>query len=112
MHCAQATTLPGSNSSQREPLRSQNINPPVRRQPMTNLVFTDEELKELATAPGDRAAAALDRGDTAAAREIASGSVDLHFSTRDIYLAWNTLTLGYIEREFGAQTLERSVPAC
>jgi hypothetical protein len=79
---------------------------------MTNLVFTEDELKELATAPGDRAAAALDRGDMAAAREIASGSVDLHFSTRDIYLAWNTLTLGYIEREFGAQALERSVPAC
>jgi hypothetical protein len=78
---------------------------------MTNLVFTEEELRELATAPGDRAAAALDRGDTAAARAIAAGSVDLHFSTRDIYLLWNTLTLGYIEREFGAAALEQSVPA-
>jgi hypothetical protein len=78
---------------------------------MTNPEFTTDELRELATAPGDRAAAALDRGDAATAREIAASSVDLHFSTRDIYLLWNTLTLGYIEREFGAAALERSVPA-
>ncbi len=78
---------------------------------MTDLVFTEDELRQLATSPGDRAAAALDRGDLAAARDIAAQSVDLHFSTRDIYLLWNTLTLGYIEREFGADALRRSVPA-
>lgn len=77
----------------------------------SDLTFTPQELQELATAPGDRAAAALDRGDVAAAREIAAASVDLHFSTRDIYLLWNTLTLGYIEREFGPAALEQSVPA-
>lgn len=78
---------------------------------MSDLVFDKSELQELATAPGDRAAAALDRGDLAGAREIAAASVDLHFSTRDIYTLWNTLTLGYIEREFGAEALETSVPA-
>jgi hypothetical protein len=78
---------------------------------MTDLTFTPDELTELATAPGDRAAAALDRGDVAEARAIAAASVDLHFSTRDIYLLWNALTLGYIERTFGAEALEASVPA-
>jgi hypothetical protein len=78
---------------------------------MSELVFEEEELRQLATAPGDRAAAALDRGDVAGAREIAAASIDLHFSTRDIYTLWNTLTLDYIAREFGAGALARSVPA-
>jgi hypothetical protein len=78
---------------------------------MSDLVFNEEELLELATAPGDRAMAALDRGDIAAAREIAEGSIDLHFSTRDIYTLWNTLTLDYIQREFGSEALVESVPA-
>jgi hypothetical protein len=78
---------------------------------MSELVFDEAELHELATAPGDRAMAALDRGDIAAAREIAEGSIDLHFSTRDIYTLWNTLTLDYIQREFGSEELFESVSA-
>jgi hypothetical protein len=78
---------------------------------MSELVFDAAELHDLATAPGDRATAALDRGDIAAAREIAEGSIDLHFSTRDIYTLWNTLTLDYIQREFGQEALVESVPA-
>jgi len=78
---------------------------------MSELVFDKAELRELATAPGDRAVAALDRDDVASAREIAASSVDLHFSTRDIYTLWNTLTLDYIEREFGSDALAQSVPA-
>ena len=42
---------------------------------MSDLVFDKSELQELATAPGDRAVAALDRGDLAGAREIAAASV-------------------------------------
>lgn len=78
---------------------------------MTDLVFTKDELAELATAPGDRAKAALDRGDVAAARAIAAESIDAHFSTRDIYTAWNSLTVSYIEREFGTQALRDSAAA-
>jgi hypothetical protein len=78
---------------------------------MSERCFSTEELRDLATAPGDRAAAALNSGDVALAREIVANSIDLHFSTRDIYLLWNTLTLGYIRREFGAEALERSVSA-
>jgi hypothetical protein len=66
------------------------------------MIFEAEELKELATAPGDRAAAALGRGDLDAGRAIAAESVDAHFSTRDIYTSWNAMMLGYIEKEFGA----------
>ena len=76
---------------------------------MAELVFEPAELRELATAPGDRAAAALDRGDLATARAIAAETIDAHFSTRDIYTLWNTLTLGYIEREFGAAELTDAV---
>jgi hypothetical protein len=72
---------------------------------MADLDFTPDELRELATAPGDRAARALDEGDLATARAIAAETVDAHFSTRDIYTGWNTLTLGYIEREFGTPAL-------
>lgn len=75
------------------------------------MIFEAQELAELATSPGDRAAAALDRGDVAAARQIAESSINAHYSTRDIYHSWNALTLGYIEREFGADALAVSVPA-
>ncbi len=78
---------------------------------MSELVFTKAELDELATAPGDRAVAALDRGDIAAAREIAAASIDAHFSTRDIYTLWNSLTVSYIANHFGADALSDSVPA-
>src|SRR5581483_1883743 len=54
-----------------------------------------------ATAPGDRALAALDGGRTGDARAIAAASVDAHLPIRDIYTAWNALTLGWVERELG-----------
>ena len=76
---------------------------------MSELDFTPDELRELATAPGDLAARALDDGDTAAARAIAVDHIDAHFSTRDIYTSWNALTLGYIEREFGADALADAI---
>jgi hypothetical protein len=75
------------------------------------MLFTSQELTDLATSPGDRAAAALDTGDLAEARRIAESSINAHYSTRDIYLSWNAMTLGYIEREFGADALAASVPA-
>ncbi len=78
---------------------------------MTELIFSTDELAELATAPGDRALAALDRGDPTTARTIAEDSIDAHFSTRDIYTAWNSLTISYIAREFGAEALAASVTA-
>ncbi|MBU8827839.1 hypothetical protein, partial [Mycolicibacterium goodii] len=41
-------------------------------------VFTEAELRVLATTPGDRAAAALDAGDLAKAGQIAAMSVNTH----------------------------------
>lgn len=74
-------------------------------------MFTDHELTEMALAPGDRAAAALDRGDVQAARDVAKSNVNKHFALRDIYVLWNALTLGYIDREFGPDALTEAIPA-
>ncbi|MBU8827759.1 hypothetical protein [Mycolicibacterium goodii] len=78
---------------------------------MSERVFTEAELRVLATTPGDRAAAALDAGDLAKAGQIAAMSVNTHFFLMDNYLLWNLLTLGYIERVFGATAVDDSVPA-
>jgi hypothetical protein len=72
-------------------------------------MFTGPELTELALAPGDRAAAALNRGDLDAARDVAKSNVNKHFPLRDIYVLWNALTLGYIEREFGSDALTEAI---
>lgn len=74
-------------------------------------MFTEAELSELALAPGDRAAAALDRGDLDIARGVAKDNVNKHFTLRDIYVSWNALTLGYIEREFGSDALAAAISA-
>ncbi|MCV7102776.1 hypothetical protein [Mycobacterium palustre] len=74
-------------------------------------MFTDAELRTLATAPGDRAAAALDHGDVDGARDTAKNNINKHFVLRDIYVSWNALTLGYIEREFGSAALTDAISA-
>jgi hypothetical protein len=74
-------------------------------------MFTDHELSEMSLAPGDRAAAALDRGDLEAARDVAKSNVQKHFALRDIYVLWNALTLGYIDREFGTNALDQAIPS-
>jgi hypothetical protein len=66
---------------------------------VTSGLFSAEELAELATAPGDRALAALDAGRPDDARAIAASAVDAHLPIRDIYTTWNALTLAWVERE-------------
>jgi len=74
-------------------------------------MFTNLELTELALAPGDRAAAALNRGEPDTARDVAESNVNKHFILRDIYVSWNARTLAYIEREFGSDALAEAIPA-
>jgi hypothetical protein len=71
------------------------------------MIFEADELAALATAPGDRAAAALDAGDLPGARAIAGSSVDAHFPIRDIYTAWNAMTVAYVGRELGGDVGDR-----
>lgn len=70
------------------------------------MIFNAEELAGLAVAPGDRAAAALDVGDTAAARQVATDSINVYFPIRDIYTAWNAMTLAYVARELSDGSAE------
>jgi hypothetical protein len=72
-----------------------------------DLTFSHDELSELATAPGDRAAHALTAGDRARALQIAQDSINAHIPIREIYTTWNMLTLGWIERETDAEAAAR-----
>lgn len=73
-------------------------------------IFTAEELRTLATHPGDLAAEAIGTGDLAAGRRLCMDAHDMHRPLLINYALWNLKSLSYVTREYGVETLHDLLP--
>jgi hypothetical protein len=72
-------------------------------------LFTEEELRELGTPSAELIQAAIDAGDKAKAKELASQLHTEAWNLRDAYLHWITSLLTFIGRNYGDEALEKAL---